>query len=51
MTTIINLYVTAFFFLVVFGALGIVFSNWISKKIPSSPGETKGADNETKMLD
>ena len=51
MTTIISLYLIAFFFVVGFGALAVAFANWISKEIPCSPGATKGANNEAKRLD
>jgi hypothetical protein len=51
MTTIILSYLFAFFFLVAFGALGIAFANYMTRKIPCSPGATKGANNEAKRLD
>mgnify|MGYP000126395386 FL=1 len=37
MTTIIYLYLSAFFFLVGFGAIAVAFTNWISKEIPCAP--------------
>ena len=51
MTTIISLYLIAFFFLVAFGALAVAFTNWITRKIPSAPGATKGANNAVKRVD
>ena len=51
MTTIIFLYLIAFFFVVGFGALGVAFANYMTRKIPCSPGATKGANNEAKRLD
>ena len=41
MTTIIYLYLFAFFFLVAFGALAVAFTNWITRKIPSAPRDQK----------
>ena len=37
MTTIIYLYLFAFFFLVAFGALAVAFTNWITRKSPRAP--------------
>jgi len=51
MTTIISLYLFAFLFLVAFGALAVAFANYMTRKIPSAPGATKGANNEAKRLD
>ena len=51
MTTIISLYLFAFLFLVAFGALAVAFANYMTRKIPSAPGATKGADNAVKRLD
>ena len=51
MTTIIYLYLFAFLFLVAFGALAVAFTNWITRKIPSAPGATKGANNAVKRVD
>ena len=51
MTTIISLYLIAFFFLVGFGALAVAFANYMTRKIPSAPGATKGANSEAKRLD
>ena len=51
MTTIISLYLFAFLFLVAFGALAFAFTNYMTRKIPSAPGATKGANNEAKRLD
>jgi hypothetical protein len=51
MTTIILSYLFAFFFLVAFGALAVAFTNYMTRKIPCSPGATKGANNEAKRLD
>jgi hypothetical protein len=41
MTTIIYLYLFAFLFLVAFGALGIAFANYMTRKIPSAPRDQK----------
>ncbi len=51
MTTIITLYLIAFFFVVGFGALGVAFANYMTRKIPSAPGATKGANNAVKRVD
>ena len=51
MTTIIFLYLIAFFFVVGFGALGVAFANYMTRKIPSAPHAMKGANKETKRLD
>ena len=37
MTTIIYLYLFAFFFLVAFGALAVAFANYMARKIPCAP--------------
>jgi len=37
MTTIISLYLFAFFFLVAFGALAVAFANYMTRKIPCAP--------------
>jgi hypothetical protein len=41
MTTIIYLYLFAFFFLVAFGALAVAFANYMTRKIPSAPRDQK----------
>ena len=51
MTTIIYLYLFAFLFLVAFGALGVAFANYMTRKIPSAPHAVKGADNEANGVD
>ena len=51
MQTIIFLYLIAFLFVVGFGALGVAFANYMTRKIPSAPHATKGANKETKRLD
>ena len=43
--------ITAIIILFSIPALGVVFDNWITRKIPSAPGSTKGANNEAKGLD
>ena len=50
MTTTIFLSLTCFFIFIV-PALGYLFADWISGKIPSAPGATKGANNAVKRLD
>jgi hypothetical protein len=41
MTTIISLYLIAFFFVVGFGALAVAFANYMARKIPSAPRDQK----------
>lgn len=50
MTTTIFISLTCFFIFIV-PALGYLFAEWISGKIPSAPGATKGANNAVKRLD
>ena len=42
MTTIISLYLIAFFSVMAIGAVAVAFSNYMTRKIPSAPGATKG---------
>ena len=51
MTTIIFLYLIAFFFVAGFGALAVAFANYMTRKIPSAPPATKGANNEANGVD
>ncbi len=51
MTTIISLYLIAFFFLVGFGALAVAFANYMTRKIPCAPHAVKGANNAVKGVD
>ncbi len=41
MTTIIYLYLFAFFFVVGFGALAVAFANYMTRKIPNAPRDQK----------
>ena len=43
--------ITAIIILFSIPALGFVFANWISDKIPSAPHAVKGANNAVKGLD